>query len=174
MTGVISQKHWSWELTYIDRTDQLNICVILDLGWFLIGKKRRAIIVMNENAYVWTIRRYKTLNFFQPNIKTYPKLCMTAEIRLQYRIINHRTCYTFTFTLNVIFPKCWNWEHVTDCPDDDTAGKDDQSQREIGRRYRREETEQRYAILEYAICMTTLRIVKTIFEKGTVQMFWNA
>ena len=86
MTGVISQKHWSWELTYIDRTDQLNICVILDLGWFLIGKKRRAIIVMNENAYVWTIRRYKTLNFFQPNIKTYPKLCMTAEIRLQYRI----------------------------------------------------------------------------------------
>ena len=29
------------------------------------------------------------------------------------------------------------------------------------RRYRRREKEQRYAILEYAVCMTTLRIVKT-------------
>ena len=64
MTGVISRKYWSWELTYIDRTEQLNICVILDLGWFLIEKKRRAIIVMNENVYVWTIEKYQTLNFF--------------------------------------------------------------------------------------------------------------
>ena len=28
----------------------------------------------------------RLLIFFQPNIKTDPKLCMTAEIRLQYRI----------------------------------------------------------------------------------------
>ena len=55
-------------------------------------------------------------------------------------------------------------EHVTDCADDDTAGKDDQLQREIGKRYRRGKTEQRYAILEYVICMTTLRIVKTTLK----------
>ena len=52
-------------------------------------------------------------------------------------------------------------EHITDCADDDTAGIDDHPQSDIGRRYRRREKEQRYAILEYAVCMTTLSIVKT-------------
>ena len=59
---------------------------------------------------------------------------------------------------------------MTDCADDDTAGKDDQSQREIGRRYRRGKTEQRYAILEYVVCMTTLRIVKTTFRKRSIHV----
>ena len=85
MTGVISRKYWSWELTYIDRTDQLNICVILDLGWFLIEKKRRAIIVMKKNM-CGRLENNRLLIFFSQKIKTYPKLRMTAEIRLQYRI----------------------------------------------------------------------------------------
>ena len=138
---------------------------------FWLKKKRRAITVMNEHVYVWTSENYPTLNFFQPKIKTYPEIThdSTETMTVQNRSVT-RHVIRYTFTLNVIFPKCWTWEHVTDCPDDDTAGKDDQSQREIGRRYRREETEQRYAILEYAICMTTLRIVKTIFRKGSVQV----
>ena len=40
----------------------------------------------------------------------------------------------YTFTLNVM-SEMLNMRHVTDCHDDDTAGKDDQSQRVIGRRY---------------------------------------
>ena len=54
---------------------------------------------------------------------------------------------------------------MTDCADDDTAGKDDQPQSDIVRRDRSREKEQRYAILEYAVCMTTLRIVKTTLMK---------
>ncbi len=59
-------------------------------------------------------------------------------------------------------------EHITDCADDDTAGIDDHPQSDIGGRYRRREKEQRYAILEYAACMTTLCIVKTTFMKRRI------
>ena len=52
-------------------------------------------------------------------------------------------------------------KHATDCSDGDTAGIDDQPQSDNERRYRRREKERRYAILEYAVCMTTLGIVKT-------------
>ena len=171
---VISLKHWTWELTYIDMTETAEY---MRKFWIWVNfclKKRgeRLLLWTIEHVHVWTNENYPTLNFFfQPKIKTYPEIThdSTETMTVQNRSVT-RHVIRYTFTLNVISPKCWTWEHVTDCPDDDTAGKDDQSQREIGRRYRREETEQRYAILEYAICMTTLRIVKTIFGKGRVHV----
>ena len=138
------------------------------VNFWLKKKKKAESDYCYERYNMWTYERMKTIQlliFFQPKIKTYPEIThdSTETMTVQNRSVT-RHVIRYTFTLNVIFPKCWTWEHVTDCPDDDTAGKDDQSQREIGRRYRREETEQRYAILEYAICMTTLRIEKTTFR----------
>ena len=115
------------------------------------------------------MRTIQLLIFFQPKIKTYPEIThdRTEIMTVQNTSVSQ---HVTRYTLNIKFLKQWTREHVTDCADDDTAGKDDQSQREIGRRYRREETEQRYAILEYAICMTTLRIVKTIFRTRSVHV----
>ena len=56
-------------------------------GLIFDWKKRGERLLLWTKMYMYErLENIRLLIFFQPKIKTYPKLRMTAEIRLQYRI----------------------------------------------------------------------------------------